>query len=53
MTIDAIATQKKIVKKIIDKKADYVIAVKGNQQKWYPTKMSIVGRISKNPELAK
>ena len=33
ITIDAIATQKNIVKKITDKDADYVIAVKGNQKK--------------------
>lgn len=33
ITIDAIATQKKIVKKIIDLNADYVIGLKGNQKK--------------------
>ena len=32
VTIDAIGTQKAIAKKIADKKADYVLAVKGNQR---------------------
>ena len=31
MTIDAMGTQKKIAAKIIAKKADYVLALKGNQ----------------------
>lgn len=31
VTIDAMGTQKKIVEKIIKKKADYVLALKGNQ----------------------
>jgi predicted transposase YbfD/YdcC len=31
ITIDAMGTQTKIAEKIIDKKADYVLAVKGNQ----------------------
>ena len=31
VTIDAMGCQKKIVSKIIDKKADYVLALKGNQ----------------------
>lgn len=31
ITIDAMGTQKKIVTKIIEKKADYVLALKGNQ----------------------
>lgn len=31
ITIDAMGTQKKIVEKIIKKKADYVLALKGNQ----------------------
>lgn len=31
ITIDAIGTQTKIAEKIIDKKADYVLALKGNQ----------------------
>jgi len=31
ITIDAMGTQTKIVEKIIDKKADYVLALKGNQ----------------------
>ena len=35
VTIDAIGTQKKIAKKIIDQKADYVLSVKNNQKKLY------------------
>ena len=33
VTIDAIGTQKEIARQIIDKKADYVLSVKGNQGK--------------------
>ena len=32
ITIDAIGTQKAIAKKIVEKKADYVLSVKGNQE---------------------
>lgn len=32
VTIDAMGTQKKIAKQIIDKKADYILQVKGNQE---------------------
>ena len=32
ITIDSMGTQKKIVKKIIEKKADYVLALKGNHK---------------------
>ncbi len=32
ITIDAIATQTKIVKKIVEQKADYIIGLKGNQK---------------------
>lgn len=32
ITIDAMGTQKDIAKKIIDKKADYILALKGNQE---------------------
>jgi len=35
ITIDAMGTQKKIVEKIIEKKADYVLALKGNQGNLY------------------
>lgn len=35
VTIDAMGCQKEIVKKIVEKKADYVIAVKNNQQALY------------------
>jgi len=35
ITIDAMGTQKDIVRKIIDKKADYVLAVKRNQETLY------------------
>ena len=35
VTIDAMECQREIVKKIIDKKADYVIAVKNNQKELY------------------
>ena len=31
VTIDAMGTQREIARKIIDKKADYVLALKGNQ----------------------
>ena len=33
MTLDALGCQKDIVAQIVDKKGDYVIAVKGNQEK--------------------
>ena len=32
ITIDAMGCQKKIVEKIAEKEADYVISLKGNQQ---------------------
>lgn len=32
VTIDAMGTQKKIAEQIIDKKADYILQVKGNQE---------------------
>ena len=35
ITIDAIGCQKKIAKKIISKQADYILAVKANQQELY------------------
>ncbi len=35
VTIDAMGTQKEIAKTIIDAKADYVLALKGNQQSLY------------------
>lgn len=35
ITIDAMGTQKKIAEKIIEKKADYVLALKGNQSSAY------------------
>lgn len=35
VTIDAMGTQTKIAEKIIDKKADYVLALKGNQPNLY------------------
>ncbi len=31
ITIDAMGTQREIAKAIVDKKADYVLALKGNQ----------------------
>ena len=31
ITIDAMGTQTKIAEKVLDKKADYVLALKGNQ----------------------
>ncbi len=31
VTIDAMSCQKKIAQKILDKKADYLLAIKGNQ----------------------
>lgn len=33
ITIDAMGTQKKIAEKIVDKRADYILALKGNQSK--------------------
>ena len=33
MTIDAMRCQKEIAKQIVDKDADYLLAVKGNQKK--------------------
>ena len=41
ITIDAIATQKKIVAKIIKENADYVIAVKGNQKNLFEAVQSL------------
>lgn len=35
VTIDAMGTQKKIAEKIIEKKGDYVLSLKGNQVKFY------------------
>jgi len=35
VTIDAMGCQKRIAKKIIDAKGDYVLAVKDNQPKWH------------------
>lgn len=35
VTIDAMGTQKKIAEKIIEKKGDYVLSLKGNQNKFY------------------
>lgn len=35
VTIDAMGCQKKIAKKIIDKEADYILAVKENQKSLY------------------
>lgn len=35
VTIDAMGTQTKIAEKIIKKRADYVLAVKGNQETLY------------------
>ena len=32
VTIDAMGTQKEIAEKIIEKEADYILQVKGNQQ---------------------
>ena len=32
LTIDAMGTQKKIAEQILDKKADYILQVKGNQE---------------------
>jgi len=37
VTIDAMGCQKRIAKKIIDKKGDYALAVKGNQKTLYET----------------
>jgi len=35
VTTDAMRCQKKIVKAIVDKKSDYVLAIKGNQKLFY------------------
>ena len=39
VTLDALGCQKEIVKQIVDKKGDYVISVKGNQEKLHAVVM--------------
>lgn len=49
ITIDAMGCQKKIAEKIIKKKADYILAVKGNQAKLYEEVIDIFDKV-KTPE---
>ncbi|MBR0574056.1 MULTISPECIES: ISAs1 family transposase, partial [Pasteurellaceae] len=39
ITVDAMNTQKKIAKKIIEKKSDYVMPLKNNHKKYKPPKI--------------
>ena len=48
VTIDAMGCQKDIAKKIIDKKADYVLALKGNQGKIHKEVKEIFEQTKKN-----
>jgi predicted transposase YbfD/YdcC len=48
VTIDAMGTQKAIAKQIIDGKGDYVLALKGNQEKLHNFVMDYVGKQLEN-----
>jgi predicted transposase YbfD/YdcC len=48
ITIDAMGTQKAIAAQIIDSEADYVLAVKGNQEKLHQAVVDYVDEQSKN-----
>jgi predicted transposase YbfD/YdcC len=48
ITIDAMGTQKAIAKQIIDGKADYVLALKGNQEKLHQEVIDYIDEQSKN-----
>ena len=49
ITIDAMGCQKKIAKKIIKKEADYILAIKGNQENLFKEVVDIFEKI-KTPE---
>ena len=51
VTIDAMGCQEKIAKTIIDKKADYVLAVKENQKQLYYRDIQDEFRFAKNSEI--
>jgi predicted transposase YbfD/YdcC len=48
ITIDAMGTQKAIAEQIIDSKADYVLALKGNQEKLHQEVIDYIDEQSKN-----
>lgn len=48
ITIDAMGTQKAIAEQIIDKKADYVLALKGNQETLHQAVINYIDEQSKN-----
>jgi predicted transposase YbfD/YdcC len=48
ITIDAMGTQKAIAKEIVDGKADYVLALKGNQEKLYDAVTDYITRQLEN-----
>src|SRR4029077_1567955 len=48
ITIDAMGTQKAIAAQIIDREADYVLALKGNQEKLHQAVIDYVEEQSKN-----
>lgn len=48
ITIDAMGTQKAIAEQIIDRKADYVLALKGNQEKLHQAVIDYIDEQSKN-----
>jgi predicted transposase YbfD/YdcC len=48
ITIDAMGTQKTIAAQIIDSKADYVLALKGNQEKLHQAVIDYVDKQSQN-----
>ncbi len=49
ITIDAMGCQKKIAEKIIEKQADYILAIKGNQANLYEEVIDIFNKV-KTPE---
>jgi predicted transposase YbfD/YdcC len=48
ITIDAMGTQKAIVEQIIDSKADYVLALKGNQESLHQAVIDYIDKQSEN-----
>jgi len=48
ITIDAMGTQKAIAEQIVDSKADYVLALKGNQETLYQAVIDYIDEQSKN-----
>ena len=51
ITIDAMGCQKKIAKKIINKEADYILAIKGNQANLHGEVIDLFNKV-KTPEFA-